>query len=1038
MPTRPAPHARSAASLPRIAVLVLVPLLATGRCEAGAMDTLAGLDLPRSGAARLTVPVRYRPCADPPQEMPSLSRCGERPALPRGARPTVNRLEAAGRTANPDTLHARIVVGLLWPTSGESSGRESISSLQRLARIAADSVAVFVDLSAAYLERAERRDTPRDLMEAAEAAERALARDPGNASARFNLALALDRFGLVDAAIQAWTGFLEVEPASGWAAEARRRVGVLQEMGKPVARPRRTAPAAEAEAFATRAPQEARLLAWDELLGEWGEAVERGDSLTAAQRLAQAEAIGRGLARRGGDATTANAVGAIRARGRGRAAMLSLARAHRDFARARAAYDRNDRAGAYTLFARVLGQPGPSAPLRDWARVFAGAGRAYDRDYPGAERLLHEATGRADTLRAPALAARARWHLASTRFFQGHYRDALELYLGAERLFRRAGETDHLGAVQGYAANTAFQLGDHTAGYEILHRAALDLRRSPASRWRHTTLWIAADAAIGLGMPRAGARVADEVIAVDGRMPGLPEYGAEGHALRARARAAAGDQTGAAADAADARNALKGVTAAGIREMLIGDVNLSEALAALADGRVPPRETLDEAVSRLGSRVSRLAPALIARAEASLARHDTAAAAADIDTVIRLFEEQRDSLTASPLRASITEAARGVFDRMVMLRLRSGQPERALAYLERGRLAFTLRPGGPSPVAGLPAWPRGETALDMALIGDTLVTWVIDGDSVRAELSRVDRDALLRTAEGVRLALEQGAPEAAVRPGLERLYETIIRPVQGRLGARERPLVLVADGELAGIPFAALRDRRHGSYLVEEHPLRWAATLRDGARPRIAPDGPLHAFVVGDPAYLPAEHPGLEPLREATAEARAVAGLYPGASLVSDTAARRDALVAGLRSASMVHYAGHAVFDDERPERSYLVLAGHASELTAGGVDTLDLRGLRLVVLSACETLRSREGRTGGFAGLSGAFLHAGARGVLGSLWLVNDRGVRPLMVRFHREYLRTGDAARALRAAQTALLQSPDPALRTPALWAAFRYGGD
>jgi CHAT domain-containing protein len=47
-------------------------------------------------------------------------------------------------------------------------------------------------------------------------------------------------------------------------------------------------------------------------------------------------------------------------------------------------------------------------------------------------------------------------------------------------------------------------------------------------------------------------------------------------------------------------------------------------------------------------------------------------------------------------------------------------------------------------------------------------------------------------------------------------------------------------------------------------------------------------------------------------------------------------------------------------------------------------------------------------------------------------------MLGFHRVYLRTGDAPRALRTAQRALLESRDPALRTPALWAAFRYVGN
>jgi CHAT domain-containing protein len=47
-------------------------------------------------------------------------------------------------------------------------------------------------------------------------------------------------------------------------------------------------------------------------------------------------------------------------------------------------------------------------------------------------------------------------------------------------------------------------------------------------------------------------------------------------------------------------------------------------------------------------------------------------------------------------------------------------------------------------------------------------------------------------------------------------------------------------------------------------------------------------------------------------------------------------------------------------------------------------------------------------------------------------------MLAFHDAYLRSDDAAGALRAAQLALLRGPDVSLRSPAAWAAFRYAGN
>ena len=96
------------------------------------------------------------------------------------------------------------------------------------------------------------------------------------------------------------------------------------------------------------------------------------------------------------------------------------------------------------------------------------------------------------------------------------------------------------------------------------------------------------------------------------------------------------------------------------------------------------------------------------------------------------------------------------------------------------------------------------------------------------------------------------------------------------------------------------------------------------------------------------------------------------------------------------------------------------------------------MVLAACQTVRTGPGRAAGFSGLAGAFLAAGAGGAVGSLWEVDDRLTRALMVEFHRAYRSSGNGPVALRAAQRHLLRSGDEALRSPAAWAGFRYAAD
>jgi CHAT domain-containing protein len=136
--------------------------------------------------------------------------------------------------------------------------------------------------------------------------------------------------------------------------------------------------------------------------------------------------------------------------------------------------------------------------------------------------------------------------------------------------------------------------------------------------------------------------------------------------------------------------------------------------------------------------------------------------------------------------------------------------------------------------------------------------------------------------------------------------------------------------------------------------------------------------------------------------------------------------------------------------------------LTALEVAQLDLSGVELAVLSACETGLGEVAGGEGLLGLQRAFQVAGARSVVASLWKVDDDASRQLMVRLYENLWRTKQPLgklEALRQAQLAMLregrkrgpggQRPvDPEAlkravpmtgRTPPFfWAAFVLSGD
>ena len=104
--------------------------------------------------------------------------------------------------------------------------------------------------------------------------------------------------------------------------------------------------------------------------------------------------------------------------------------------------------------------------------------------------------------------------------------------------------------------------------------------------------------------------------------------------------------------------------------------------------------------------------------------------------------------------------------------------------------------------------------------------------------------------------------------------------------------------------------------------------------------------------------------------------------------------------------------------------------LFSSEIARLSLQRRPLVILAACGTFRGDTAHVAGAATLARAFLLAGARAVIGTLWEIDDDVAAALFLRLH-EHLRTGASpARALRAAQVDMLRSPDPRLRHPATW--------
>jgi len=496
--------------------------------------------------------------------------------------------------------------------------------------------------------------------------------------------------------------------------------------------------------------------------------------------------------------------------------------------------------------------------------------------------------------------------------------------------------------------------------------------------------------------------------------------------------------------------------------------SLAEVLIAAGERRLTPSEAARE--DSLRRSLGRLEAELLAYRETG--RSDTTSES------IERTDAARNALLA-------TEAAWSAFQQAVaaahpVTEGQSFELDRVQASMEENTAIIGWLDVGFGK-AGPDGGPRPRESWCYAIRRSGPVSWA----RVPASPARSDgpRAQVLRFREAL---ADPDAPGTAVDRDARRLWRERLEPLLGALEGAER-LVVVPSGAMLGVPVEVLADS-DGIPLGERYAVSYApsATVRtwlaERARGRRDAGTEDLMLLVGDPPYNDAhlaamdvgegvalaatsEAPSDDLLRNAVAgnrdalealprlpgtrqEVASIAGLSGGASLLvgPDASEQKLAELAGsgdLGAFRTLHIATHALIDDERPERSALVLSQvdlpDACEAAMSGTRIYD--GLvtaqeilrewdltaDLVTLSACETGLGREVAGEGYVGFAHAFLQAGARSLLVSLWKVEDQATSLLMRRFYENRLGGHDDARGGASAEP---MPKDEALREAKAW--------
>jgi CHAT domain-containing protein len=264
-------------------------------------------------------------------------------------------------------------------------------------------------------------------------------------------------------------------------------------------------------------------------------------------------------------------------------------------------------------------------------------------------------------------------------------------------------------------------------------------------------------------------------------------------------------------------------------------------------------------------------------------------------------------------------------------------------------------------------------------------------------------------------------------------------------------MIVVPDGPL-NIPFEALGIPESGKLLIEQADVSYLPSARLVAMPGAAGRGwrlPWNRQLVAfaDPPVSStdalAQKEQWQPLPASADEVRGIARIIPGrAETHLGADARKSYLVdRRLDGVSLLHLSTHAVVDQERPDRSRILLAsdspGNAAYLFQDEVGNLDLKNVDLVTLSACDTARGKMIGGEGVEAFSQSFLAAGASATITSMWKVADEPTAVFMNQVYYSLARGAPKAEALRTAKLRFLRS-NSALSGPRYWAAFILNGD
>jgi CHAT domain-containing protein len=425
-----------------------------------------------------------------------------------------------------------------------------------------------------------------------------------------------------------------------------------------------------------------------------------------------------------------------------------------------------------------------------------------------------------------------------------------------------------------------------------------------------------------------------------------------------------------------------------------------------------------------------------------------------------------------------------VFEPIIRILAKQGKDDEAIKYMEMSK-SRTFYETSPYYAAKIAINSKDENIINPSIIRNirehipdntAILEYYLGEDSVLAAMitkkrvyikelqKREPKESELKLKQEVialKLAIEDEDRKYPYKERALKLYSILIEPFVEYLDAYDS-ICIIPHGVLHYLPFHSLIiDEIKPSFLIDKYKIFYAPSLTilnssyksdHRKKTRLLAIGNSLGVDIKD---LNAEKDFLDNLEYVKDEVTQVGELFNNSNktILMDNEATETLVKNSINNFDMILFSTHGILLGKDPLKSCIFLSKdneNNGRLTISEIEEMNME-TNLVILSACQTGRvnTYEGigsdendYTAKFphgddlVGLQRAFMKAGASSVLSTLWNVNDKATKSLVVDFFKNYKSGNDKISALQAAELAIKSKKG--WEHPYFWASFVLSGD